>query len=154
MEKNATEGKLLVVIRVRMYRCTYLYIYFDALSDRRLLQNHVSNRDIMGSTDTMAISEVSANTLDNVSAHTIGSVSQNPSCRAMCGSLASFDACSVITEGISKIWVLFYFVLRENIKILTKMIIFLGFPLLEEYVAENENQSSTNINFRSTSGNK
>ncbi|KAL6954165.1 hypothetical protein U1Q18_047496 [Sarracenia purpurea var. burkii] len=53
----------------------------------------------MGSTDTMAISEVSANTLDNVSAHTIGSVSQNPSCRAMCGSLASFDACSVITEA-------------------------------------------------------
>lgn len=93
-----------------------------------LLQNHASNRDMMGSTDTMAISEVSANTLDNVSAHTIGSVSQNPSCRAMCGSLASFDACSVITEG---------------------------FPLLEEYETENENQSGgANIHIRSASGNK
>ena len=86
----------------------------------RLLQNHTSSRDMMGSTDTMAISEVSANTLDNVSAHTIGSVSQNPSCRAMCGSLASFDACSVITEGKMNLlieFLVFFFVFQRIEKI-------------------------------------
>ncbi|XP_044750093.1 sushi, von Willebrand factor type A, EGF and pentraxin domain-containing protein 1-like [Coccinella septempunctata] len=55
--------------------------------------------DSMGSTDTMAISENSTNvTLDTVSSH---SGSQAPSCRAHCGSLASFDTSSVIiTEDV------------------------------------------------------
>ncbi|XP_045480538.1 uncharacterized protein LOC123685028 isoform X1 [Harmonia axyridis] len=55
--------------------------------------------DSMGSTDTVAISENSTNvTLDTVSSY---SGSQAPSCRAHCGSLASFDTCSVIiTEDV------------------------------------------------------
>lgn len=57
----------------------------------------------MGSTDTMTVSEVSTNvTLDTVSSHTCSSGSQTASCRAICGSLASFDTSSVLnTEGNS-----------------------------------------------------
>lgn len=53
----------------------------------------------MGSTDTMAVSEGSTIvTLDTASSH---SGSQPASCRAHCGSLASFDTSSVINnEGI------------------------------------------------------
>lgn len=102
----------------------------------------------MGSTDTVAISEVSANTLDNVSAHTLGSVSQNPSCRAMCGSLASFDACSVITEGNFSSKAIHCLVMC------TDFIDISGYPLLEEYETENETQSSTNVHVRSVSSNK
>lgn len=52
----------------------------------------------MGSTDTMTNDSNSTNvTLDTVSSH---SGSQTASCRAICGSLASFDTSSVInTEG-------------------------------------------------------
>lgn len=52
----------------------------------------------MGSTDTMAVSENSTTvTLDTASSH---SGSQPASCRAHCGSLASFDTSSVLnTEG-------------------------------------------------------
>ncbi|KAJ8919258.1 hypothetical protein NQ315_003841 [Exocentrus adspersus] len=55
--------------------------------------------DSMGSTDTVAVSEGSTNvTLDTASSH---SGSQPASCRAHCGSLASFDACSVVnTEDV------------------------------------------------------
>nr|CAD7578452.1 unnamed protein product [Timema californicum] len=58
--------------------------------------------DSMGSTDTMAPSDVSTNvTLDTVSSHTCSSGSQTASCRAICGSLASFDTSSVLnTEGV------------------------------------------------------
>lgn len=50
----------------------------------------------MGSTDTMTPSEVSTNvTLDTVSSH---SGSQPASCRAICGSLASFDTSSVLNN--------------------------------------------------------
>ncbi|XP_069677754.1 sushi domain-containing protein 4-like [Periplaneta americana] len=58
--------------------------------------------DSMGSTDTMTPSEVSTNvTLDTVSSHTCSSGSQTASCRAICGSLASFDTSSVHnTEGV------------------------------------------------------
>ncbi|KAK9875615.1 hypothetical protein WA026_009413 [Henosepilachna vigintioctopunctata] len=53
-----------------------------------------STGDSMGSTDTMAVSENSTNvTLDTASSY---SGSQAPSCRAHCGSLASFDTNSVI----------------------------------------------------------
>lgn len=52
----------------------------------------------MGSTDTVAVSENSTTvTLDTASSH---SGSQPASCRAHCGSLASFDTNSVLnTEG-------------------------------------------------------
>lgn len=62
--------------------------------------------DPMGSTDTMTPSEVSTNvTLDTVSSH---SGSQPASCRAICGSLASFDTSSVLnTEGL---FLKYYFV--------------------------------------------
>ncbi|CAH0387299.1 unnamed protein product [Bemisia tabaci] len=55
--------------------------------------------DSMGSTDTMTNDSNSTNvTLDTVSSH---SGSQTASCRAICGSLASFDTSSVInTEGV------------------------------------------------------
>ncbi|KRT85003.1 hypothetical protein AMK59_83, partial [Oryctes borbonicus] len=55
--------------------------------------------DPMGSTDTMAVSENSTTvTLDTASSH---SGSQPASCRAHCGSLASFDTSSVLnTEGV------------------------------------------------------
>lgn len=55
--------------------------------------------DPMGSTDTMTPSEVSTNvTLDTVSSH---SGSQPASCRAICGSLASFDTSSALNnEGV------------------------------------------------------
>ncbi|XP_025836857.1 sushi, von Willebrand factor type A, EGF and pentraxin domain-containing protein 1 [Agrilus planipennis] len=58
-----------------------------------------SGGDPMGSTDTMVVSEGStAITLDTVSSH---SGSQTASCRAHCGSLASFDTSSVHnTEGV------------------------------------------------------
>lgn len=58
--------------------------------------------DSMGSTDTMAPSEVSTTvTLDTVSSHTCSSGSQSASCRAICGSLASFDTSSALnTEGV------------------------------------------------------
>ncbi|XP_066245483.1 uncharacterized protein [Euwallacea similis] len=54
----------------------------------------------MGSTETVTISEGSTNiTLDTASSHS--ALSQNPSCRGHCGSLASFDGCSIAnTEGI------------------------------------------------------
>lgn len=57
-----------------------------------------SGGDPMGSTDTMAVSENSTTvTLDTASSH---SGSQPASCRAHCGSLASFDTNSVLnTEG-------------------------------------------------------
>lgn len=63
----------------------------------------ISAGDSMGSTDTMTVSEVSTNvTLDTVSSHTCSSGSQTASCRAICGSLASFDTSSVLnTEGNS-----------------------------------------------------
>lgn len=56
-----------------------------------------SGGDPMGSTDTMAVSENSTTvTLDTASSH-----SQPASCRAHCGSLASFDTNSVLnTEGV------------------------------------------------------
>ncbi|XP_060530444.1 P-selectin-like [Cylas formicarius] len=59
-----------------------------------------SGGDSMGSTDTMALSEGSTVvTLDTASSHS--GTSQNPSCRAHCGSLASFDGCSIInTEDV------------------------------------------------------
>ncbi|XP_022920570.2 sushi domain-containing protein 4-like isoform X1 [Onthophagus taurus] len=55
--------------------------------------------DPMGSTDTMAVSENSTTvTLETVSSH---SGSQPASCRAHCGSLASFDTSSVLNnEGV------------------------------------------------------
>ncbi|XP_017784936.1 PREDICTED: sushi domain-containing protein 4-like isoform X2 [Nicrophorus vespilloides] len=58
-----------------------------------------SGGDPMGSTDTMAVSENSTTvTLDTASSH---SGSQPASCRAHCGSLASFDTNSVLnTEGV------------------------------------------------------
>lgn len=58
-----------------------------------------SGADSMGSTDTMAVSENSTTvTLDTASSH---SGSQPASCRAHCGSLASFDTSSVLnTEGV------------------------------------------------------
>ncbi|XP_065158267.1 sushi domain-containing protein 4-like [Atheta coriaria] len=58
-----------------------------------------SGGDPMGSTDTMAVSENSTTvTLDTASSH---SGSQPASCRAHCGSLASFDTSSVLnTEGV------------------------------------------------------
>ncbi|KAF2899164.1 hypothetical protein ILUMI_07011 [Ignelater luminosus] len=58
-----------------------------------------SGGDPMGSTDTMVVSEGStAVTLDTASSH---SGSQSASCRAHCGSLASFDTSSVHnTEGV------------------------------------------------------
>ncbi|XP_067011464.1 membrane cofactor protein [Anabrus simplex] len=57
----------------------------------------VSTGDSMGSTDTMAPSEVST----NVTLDTCSSGSQTASCRAICGSLASFDTSSVLnTEGV------------------------------------------------------
>ncbi|KAF7282383.1 hypothetical protein GWI33_002697 [Rhynchophorus ferrugineus] len=59
-----------------------------------------SGGESMGSTDTVTISEGSTNiTLDTASSHS--AVSQNPSCRGHCGSLASFDGCSIVnTEGV------------------------------------------------------
>lgn len=65
------------------------------------LRSGSATGDSMGSTDTMTPSEVSTNvTLDTVSSHTCSSGSQNASCRALCGSLASFDTSSVLnTEG-------------------------------------------------------
>ncbi|XP_075232414.1 complement receptor type 2-like isoform X2 [Lycorma delicatula] len=61
-----------------------------------------STGESMGSTDTMTVSDVSTNvTLDTVSSHTCSSTSQTASCRAICGSLASFDTSSVLnTEGV------------------------------------------------------
>ncbi|CAG9765550.1 unnamed protein product [Ceutorhynchus assimilis] len=63
-----------------------------------------SNGESMGSTETVTISEGSTNvTLDTASSHSaLSQNSQNPSCRVHCGSLASFDGCSVAnnTEGI------------------------------------------------------
>ena len=70
--------------------------------------SHSAAGESMGSTDTMAVSEVSTNvTLDTVSSHT----SASASCRAACGSLASFDTCSVQinTEGN-------HFALTNNMK--------------------------------------
>ncbi|XP_033608850.1 uncharacterized protein LOC111868224 isoform X2 [Cryptotermes secundus] len=66
------------------------------------LRSGSAGGDSMGSTDTMTPSEVSTNvTLDTVSSHTCSSGSQNASCRAICGSLASFDTSSVLnTEGV------------------------------------------------------
>lgn len=65
------------------------------------LRSGSATGDSMGSTDTMTPSEVSTNvTLDTVSSHTCSSGSQSASCRALCGSLASFDTSSVLnTEG-------------------------------------------------------
>ncbi|GFG37799.1 hypothetical protein Cfor_11617, partial [Coptotermes formosanus] len=61
------------------------------------LRSGSATGDSMGSTDTMTPSEVSTNvTLDTVSSHTCSSGSQNASCRALCGSLASFDTSSVL----------------------------------------------------------
>ncbi|PSN37886.1 hypothetical protein C0J52_21950 [Blattella germanica] len=66
------------------------------------LRSGSATGDSMGSTDTMTPSEVSTNvTLDTVSSHTCSSGSQTASCRAICGSLASFDTSSVLnTEGV------------------------------------------------------
>uniref|UniRef100_A0A1B6DSP0 Sushi domain-containing protein n=1 Tax=Clastoptera arizonana TaxID=38151 RepID=A0A1B6DSP0_9HEMI len=71
--------------------------------DSNFVSRQISSAgESMGSTDTMTVSEVSTNiTLDTVSSHTCSSGSQTASCRAICGSLASFDTSSVLnTEGV------------------------------------------------------
>lgn len=77
-----------------------------------------STGESMGSTDTMTVSDVSTNvTLDTVSSHTCSSTSQTASCRAICGSLASFDTSSVLnTEGKLQIFFSYlYFMLLRAI---------------------------------------
>lgn len=94
------------VLNYRLHRPHWTMLGASARRNNRD-NNHISRQtssagDSMGSTDTMTVSEVSTNvTLDTVSSHTCSSGSQTASCRAICGSLASFDTSSVLnTEGV------------------------------------------------------
>lgn len=76
----------------------YQLCFYCSTSHSASMRSGSAGGDPMGSTDTMTPSEVSTNvTLDTVSSH---SGSQPASCRAICGSLASFDTSSILnTEG-------------------------------------------------------